>query len=84
MISKAFGKMMMLGANVGSWVCEARWLILLYRWVGRARVRWILRPCGCMGVMDTGIDSCLGNSDIGCCCCCCCQDGVKTKALGDG
>jgi hypothetical protein len=36
------------------------------------------------GVMGTGIDSCLGNGDIGCCCCCCCQDGVKTGALGDG
>jgi hypothetical protein len=34
MISKAFGEMMMLGANVGSWVCETRWLILLYQWVG--------------------------------------------------
>jgi len=41
---------------------------------------------GSCGVMGTGIDSCLGNGDIGCCCCCCCccQDGVKTGALGDG
>jgi hypothetical protein len=31
--------------------------------------------------MGTGIDSSLGNGDIGCCCC---QDGVKTGALGDG
>jgi len=39
---------------------------------------------GSWGVMGTGMDSCLGNGDIGCCCCCCCQDGVKTGALGDG
>jgi len=38
---------------------------------------------GFWGVMGTGIDSCLGNGDIGCCCWCC-QDGVKTGALGDG
>jgi hypothetical protein len=31
-------------------------------------------------VMGTGIDSCVGNGDIGCCCCC--QDGVKTGTGG--
>ena len=39
---------------------------------------------GSWEVMGTGIDSCLGNSDIGCCGCCCRQDGVKMGALGDG
>ena len=38
---------------------------------------------GSRGAMGTGIDSCLGNGDIGCCCYCCCQDEVKTGASGD-